>query len=348
MDIIEKIISSIPNCSKITDDDQSLYEEFLKSEGKKYPYHYSRSWVFIKQISQGFGIKYFNKQKEHLITIAPNWGGKVPNYIFLPLGINSIESVPFVAKELQKILGQKIIAKKIYGEDNKKYLLEYGFREVPSSGNTDFNNLDDDKYPEIICGVDEIIKAMFGFPTGIKMDSFKNHVRKIKRKIFLGEYEIQERNLTKKLERDFKNLVDRWSSDIAERTAKQFKSGANVPEIKKWMADVYYPHFISAYADKVDNKNIIAYLTFLDGNLVAFTSAYPINQNCLAVNASFCDVKYDGLIQYQFFSLAARAKFLGFKYLNLGSNDLETQHLYKSSMGKIHEVYPYILELAEN
>ena len=77
-----KIISAIPNCSKIIDADKVLYEEFLKSEGKKHPYHYSRSWVFIKQISNGQGIKYFDKKKEHLITIAPNWGESVPNYVF--------------------------------------------------------------------------------------------------------------------------------------------------------------------------------------------------------------------------------------------------------------------------
>ncbi|OGZ37031.1 MAG: hypothetical protein A3A94_03745 [Candidatus Portnoybacteria bacterium RIFCSPLOWO2_01_FULL_43_11] len=344
--IVEKIISSIPNCSQITDDDKPLYDEFLKSEGKKYPYHYSRSWVFIKQISQGLGVKYFDKKKEHLITIAPNWGGTIPNYIFLPLGINAVQSVPFLAQELSKVLEQEIFVKKVYGDENKEYLLKNGFQEVPSSGNTDFKKLDDDKYPEVVCSVDDIIKATFGFTPSVKMDSFKNHIRKIKKKIFFGEYEVLEKNLTKELQESFYDLVERWSSNIAERTAKQFESGADVKEIKKWMSDVYYPHFIDEYAGKVDNKNIIAYLTFLNNKSVAFTSAYPINQNCLAVNASFCDIGYEGLIQYQFFSLAARAKLLGYKYLNLGSNDIESQYLYKSTMGEIAKVYPYILKFA--
>ena len=166
------------------------------------------------------------------------------------------------------------------------------------------------------------------------------------KKIFFGEYEVLEKNLTKELQESFYDLVERWSSNIAERTAKQFESGADVKEIKKWMSDVYYPHVIDEYADKVDNKNIIAYLTFLNDKSVAFTSAYPINQNCLAVNASFCDIGYEGLIQYQFFSLAARAKLLGYKYLNLGSNDIESQYLYKSTLGEIAKVYPYILKFA--
>ena len=348
MNTIEKIISAIPNCSKITDADKALYEEFLKSEGKKYPYHYSRSWVFIKQISNGRGIKYFDKKKEHLITIAPNWGEAVPNYIFLPLGVGAIQSVPFLAKELSAVLKQEIFMKKIYGDENRDYLLKNGFQEVPSSGNMDFKKLDDDKYPEIVCSVDDIIKATFGFVPSVKMDSFRNHIRKIKRKIFFGEYEVHEKNLTNSLQEPFRELVDHWSTDIAERTAKQFENGADVKEIKKWMGDVYYPHFIDEYADKVDNKNIIAYMTFLNNKPIAFTSAYPINQNCLAVNASFCRVEYEGLIQYQFFSLAARAKLLGYKYLNLGSNDVESQHLYKSTMGKVAEVYPHILKFAES
>ncbi len=344
MNIREKTISSIPNCSAIIDTDKVLYDEFLKSGAKKYPYHYSRSWIFINQISNNQGIKYFDKKRQHLITIAPNWGGTVPNYIFLPLGVEAIQSVPFLAQELSKVLEQDVFVKKIYGNENKDYLLKNGFEEIPSSGNTDFKKLDDDKYPEIVCRIDDIIKATFGFVPSVKMDSFKNHIRKIKKKIFFGEYEIKEKNLVKDLQGSFHELVDRWSTDIAERTVQQFKEGANVEEIKKWMADVYYPHFITEYAGKVDNANIIAYITFINNHPVAFTSAYPINQKCLAVNASFCDTKYEGLIQYQFFSLAARAKSLGYEYLNLGSNDIESQHLYKSTMGKIDEVYPYILK----
>ncbi len=341
MDIIEKIISSIPNCSKITNDDKLLYKEFLKLEEKKYPYHYSRSWVFIKKISQGAGIKYFDKQKGHLITIAPNFGGIIPNYVFLPLGIKSIESIPLVAKELNRVLDQKIIVKKIYGEENKEYLLKHGFRDISSIGSVNLEK----KYPEVVCSVDEIIKATFGFPTNLKMSRFKKCIRKIRKKIILRGYEIQEKNLIRKLTPEFKNLVDHWSSDITEREATQFKNNMSILEIKKWIADAYYPYFINEYANKVDNKNIIAYLTFLDKNPVAFTSAYSVGRDCLAVNASFCDTNYSGLIQYQFFSLAARAKFLGYKYLNLGSSDFERQHLYKSSMGKINEVYIYNLEL---
>ena len=342
--IIDEIINKIPNCSRITDDDQALYEEFFKCEAKKYPYHYSRNWIFINQITNGNGIKYFDKKKEHLITIAPNWGSDRPNYIYLPLGIKAIESVPFVARELFKILKEKIIIKKIYGEENRDYLLKHGIKEIPSTGNIDFTKLDDDKYPEIICDIDSIIKATYNFPTEIKMSSFKRHIKQINKKIFLNEYRVEEKNLTKDLDKDLKQLVEKWSLDIAQRTAKQFQKGNDIKKIKKWMADVYYPHFIEEYAGKVDNKNIICYLTYIDGIPVALSSAYPINDSAMAVNASFCDTSYPGLIQYQFYRLAVKAKVLGYKYLNLGSNDVESQHLYKSSMGKKFEVYPYILE----
>ena len=180
MDTIEKIISAIPNCSKIIDADKVLYEEFLKSEGKKHPYHYSRSWVFIKQISNGQGIKYFDKKKEHLITIAPNWGESVPNYVFLPLGVGAIQSVPFLAQELSNILGQQIFTKKIYGDENRDYLIKNGFQKILSTGNTDFKKLDDDKYPEIVCSVADIIKSTFGFVSSVKMDIFRNPYEKSK------------------------------------------------------------------------------------------------------------------------------------------------------------------------
>lgn len=343
-DIINKIIEKIPNCSLITDNDQVLYEEFFKCEVKKYPYHYSRNWIFIRQITNGRGIKYFDKKKEHLITIAPDWGGDTPDRVYLPLGVNVIESVPFVVKELKKILNKEIVIKKVYGEENRDYLVSTGIKEIPMKNSDDFNELDDDKYPEIICDVDSIIKATYGLTTELKMSAFKKHIKQINKKVFLNEYKIEERSLTKDLYGALKELVEKWGSDIAERTAKQFNKNNEPEKIKKWMVDVYYPHFIEEYAGKADNKNIICYLTFINDKPTAFTSAYPISKNALGVNASFCDIEYPGMIQYLFYRLATKAKMLGYPYLNLGSNDIESQHLYKSSMGKKHEVYPYIFE----
>jgi|GEM_PF-4326000 len=340
---IENIVKNIPHCSKITDADRAIYQEFFKTEKKKYPYHYARSWVFIDQICSGMGIKYFDKQKEHLITIAPNWGGSTPNYVYLPLGIDAIKSVPILVEQLSKLLKQKITIKKIYGKENKNYLLQHGCAEVPTTGNLDFLHLDDDKYSEVICDVDQIIKATMGFPTEVTMEHFKNHIKPMKKKIFLWELHADERNLGKELDKDFKQLVEKWSTEIAERTAKQFKKNADLKQIKEWMSGVYYPYFLDNI-EKLHAEECMAYLTFLDGKPAAFTAAYPLNETCLAVNASFCDVSYPGLIQYQFYRLAVRAKMLGFKYLNLGSNDIESQYKYKSSMGKIDEVCPYILE----
>jgi len=338
-DLIKKIIETIPNCSRITENDQNLYNEFFKTERKKYPYHYTRSWIFIKQISQGLGIRYFDKKKEHLITIAPNWGGSVPNYVYLPLGVNAVESVPFLIKQLSKVLGGKITVKKVYGEENRNFLLKNGAKEQSSD-----HGLSDDRYPEIVCDVDSIIKAALGFPTEIKMDSFKEHIRKIRRKISVIDYEVQEKKLSRKLEEEFKNLIDKWSSDIAERTVKQLGGKSEVRELKKWMGQVYYPYFIKELIENVEGEELIAYLTFIDGKPVGFTSAYPVSDSCLAVNGALSDTKYRGLIQYLFFSLAIKAKNLGYRYLNLGSSDNEQQHQYKSSMGKIYEAQLYILE----
>lgn len=342
--IQDKIIESIPNCSRIINEDQKLYEEFFKCEAKKYPYHYCRNWVFISQITNGKGIKYFDKQKEHLITIAPTWGGETPNYIYLPLGIKAIESVPFVAKELAKVLDEKITIKKVYGEENRDYLVKNGIKEIPMKKSDDFNELDDDKYPEIICDVDNIIQATYGLSTELTMTAFKKHIKMINKKIFLNECEMREENLTNDLKEPFEKLVNKWSLDIAKRTSEQFKKNNEVEKIKKWMADVYYPHFLEEYAGKADNKNLFCYLTFLNDQPVAFTSAYPISANALGVNASFCDTEFPGMIQYLFYRLAVKAKMLGYTYLNLSSNDIESQHLYKSSMGKKFEVYPYIFE----
>lgn len=340
---IESIVKNVPNCSRIIDADRAIYQEFFKTDRKKYPYHYARSWVFIDQISNGVGIKYFDKQKEHLITIAPNWGSSTPNYIYLPLGRDAIRSVPPLVEQLSKLLEQKITIKKIYGEENRDFLFKYGCTEVPQTGNLDFLNLDDEKYPEVVCDVEQIIKATIGFPTEVTMEHFKNHIKPMKKKIFLWENHPDERNLTKELDKDFRKLVEKWSTETAERTAKQFKKNADVERIKGWMSGVYYPYFLQNI-DKLNAEGCMAYLTFLDEKPAAFTAAYPLNETCLAVNASFCDVSYPGLIQYQFFRLAVRAKVLGFQYLNLGSNDTESQYKYKSSMGKVDEVYPYILE----
>lgn len=344
MEINQQIIAALANTSPITDQDEALYNEFFKTEGKKYRWHYSRNWIFIKQIANGRGIKYFDKEKRHLITIAPNWGGDTPNYIFLPLGVEAIQSVPNVAEQLGKVLDKQVIAKKIYGEENKNFLLKSGFQEVTTMGNTDFEHLDDDKYPEVICDVDSILQAAFGLPTKIKMESFKRHIRKAHREIYADNWRIQETTFSKELERSFKELIDTWSLDSAKRTVKQFQKTPSVENVQKWMADVYYPHFIEEYADKVDGENVIAYLTFINDQPAGFTSAYPISDICLGVNASIADTNYPGLIQYLFFRLAGRAKFLGYKYLNLGSNDTEAQYRYKSSMGKVNEIFPYILE----
>ncbi len=340
---VDEIIKKIPNCSVITNKDQPLFEKFLKFQAKKFPYHYSRNWIFIKQISQiskGYGIKYFDKNKEHLITIAPDWGGEIPNYIYLPLGKDAIKSVPMLARELSQILKNKIIVKKIYGEKNRNYLLKNGFVKPPLHDYEDFSKRDDDKYPEIICDVNNIIRATQGLPTTVKMSHFKRNIKKI----FSHEYNFDEKDLSKNIEKDFRDLIDNWSTNMAKRTAKRYKKGANIRKIKKWVGKVYYPHFIEEYADKVDNKKIISYVTFIDKEAVAFTSAYPISNNCLAVNASLCDTSYEGLGEYLFFRLASRVKKLGYKYLNLGSNDNKEQHQYKSFMGIVYKVYPYIFE----
>lgn len=342
--LIDKIINQIPNCSKIESSDLSLYNNYINCERKLYPYHYSRNWIFIQQISNGKGIKYFDSKKGHLITIAPDWGGSVPNYVYLPLGKGAIESVPLVVKELGKTIKGKIKIKKIYGEANRDYLLKNGFSEISPTGNTDFEHLDDDKYPEVICDVESIIKAAYGFMTEIRMGHYRKHIKKIIKKIWLNELRVREESLTKDHDAPLKALVDKWSQDIATRTSKRFIRNADAAQLQKWMSGVYYPHFLDEYADKTDNKNIIAYLTFLDDTPAAFTSAYPIGEYALAVNASFCDTGYAGLIQYLFFSLAVKARALGYKFLNLGSNDIESQYTYKSTMGKIDEVYPYIFQ----
>ncbi len=341
--IIEAVIKSLPNCSPITEKDKPLYEEFLKTERKKYPYHYSRNWIFIKQVAGNFGIKYFNKEKQHLITIAPNWGGSVPNYVYLPLGIKAIESVPYVVKELAEILEQKIIVKKIYGEDNKNFLLKNGFKEIPPTGNIDFEHLDDDRYPEVICDVDSIIKAAFGFPIEINMREFRYQLKDIYKKVNLGEYNFQEKELDQKLDELFKDLVKKWSQDAAERLAKQFKKKPRLETVKKWMFDVYYPHFVKEQQINKD-KDVMAYISFIDGKVVGFTAAYPVSNVCLAVNGLIADTSFKGLIRYLIFRLANKARVLGYKYINLGSNDTKEQYEFKLALGKIYEVQPYIFE----
>ena len=293
--------------------------------------HYSNKWTFIEQITQcNKGIKYFDRKKEHLITIAPDWGSDIPNYVYLPLGKNAITSVPDVAKKLSNILHTRVYVKKIYGEENKNYLLRKGLNET----DLDENLAGDDKFPEILVDIDTIIKASKGIHTKINMRYFRRRIRKALAYIESGDWIVYERPLSFNIKNDFKDFVDRWSTDFANRSLKYYK---DFNKTKAEVSSVYYPSFLD-----IIEKQTFCYLTYINDKPVAFTSAYAISSTCLAVNGSLSDTSFPGLIQYIFTQLAYKAKLSGYQQLNLGSNDYSSQDRYKSSMGMIDKIFPYI------
>lgn len=325
--MFEEIIKSIPNCSVIRKEDQKLYESFIGGNNENF---YPKNWQFIEQISQNSkGIKYFDKGKGHLLTIAPDWGGNLPNYIYLPLGENSIECLPHIAKELSKIIKAPVIIKKIYSEKNRFFLLNNGFQETIVNEYQE----GDDKYPEIIVDVNLLIDSVDYPQNAIDMQYYKRRIRKFLDRITNGEWIISEKNLHKNIAVDFKSIVDKWSTDYALRSSKK---GFDFKAVKDTVSSVYYPHFLS-----VCQNQTYCYITYINSQSVAFTSAYAISSSCLAVNGSLCDTSYNGLIQYLYLQLAKKAKNDGYEFLNLGSNDNESQDQYKARMGVVSKIYPY-------
>lgn len=325
--MLEEIINRIPNCSLIVKGDNELYNNFI---GENKENLYSKNWQFIEQITQDSkGIKYFDKGKNHLVTIAPDWGGNHPNFIYLPLGENSIGSLPHLAKELSKIIKAPVIIKKIYGEKNRSFLLNNGFQELTVNENQE----GDDKYPEIIVDVNLLIDSADNPQNAIDMQYYKRRIRKLLDKIANGEWDISEKVLHKNIAVDFKYIVDKWSTDYALRSSKK---GFDFKAVKDTVSSVYYPHFLS-----VCQNQTYCYITYINSQPVAFTSAYAISSNCLAVNGSLCDTSHKGLIQYLYLQLAKKAKNDGYEFLNLGSNDNESQDQYKARMGVVSKIYPY-------
>ncbi len=325
--MLNEIINNIQNCSLIKEDDQLLYQSFFKNNNNYYPF----SWQFIKQITQNYskGIKYYDKEKGHLITIAPDWGESIPDHIYLPLGENAIDDIPRLASNLLNIIKTPIIIKKIYGEKDKEYLFKNGFQETPLSITLE----GDDKFPEIISNIDFLIDSAENNDKTFDMRYYKRRIANVFKKIDGEEWVISEKKLNKSIANDFKTIVDKWSTDYILRSSNR---SLDFKLTKDNVSMVYYPQFLSIADDQ-----IFCYITYINLQPVAFTSAYKISDNCLAVNGSLCDTSYKGLIQFLYYQLARKAKTSGYKFLNLGSNDSKSQDQYKCRMGVVTKNQPF-------
>lgn len=325
--LIQTILQEIPNCSRITTNDRTLYERFIGSNSGN---HYAKNWIFIEQIiQQNKGIKYFDPTRNHLLTIAPDWSEDIPNYIYLPLGENAINSVPYLAKKLKAKINTPIIVKKIYGISNINFLVNAGFKK----NTADYDGIGDDQYPEIVVSTKNLINGSEKDSSLSNMRYFRRRYRKFICDLTSNSINVEVIPLSQDLHDDYLRLVNEWSIDYAHRYSTDIY---NFQKVQQGVFSVYYPYFI-----KNLEAQTISFMIYLNKNPVAFMNAYHISPDCLAVNGSLSLTKHRGLIQFAYRTLALEAERIGYKCLNLGSNDNYHQDFYKSKMGVVKKTHVF-------
>jgi len=310
--LVERLLE-IENISPITEADEELYECFFKLECERNLnenlYIYGNSWAYILQATRYYPFKYHDKCS--LISFTVRNGDRTTFEIIRPLGENVVDQCDWLTKRLSSSFNSNVFLRKLT-PNQRKALIKRGFKEIKEWDTNKLCELPDDVWPQSVCDLKDIVLLK-----GKRFAKLRLAINRFKK------YKCRIACFRPELKTDAEEAIRRWKEDFVKRYKK---TGLELPCENNYYLDPYLV-FTTKFAHKVDSKNYISLIIYVEEQPVGFSFLGKTSETCVALYANICDTQYHGLSEFCAWQSFINAYEAGFSFVNLGGS--ETLSLFK-------------------